>query len=68
MPSKSEFLEKAKEDANAAFAEHCKQWELLQKIPELTIDDLKNWLSARDAFYKAQEGFESIVRQISPIG
>lgn len=68
MPSKSEFLEKAKEEANAAFDEHCKQWELLQQIVEPTTNDLENWLSARDVFYKAQEKFESIVRQISSIG
>ena len=64
MPSKSEFFENAKEAANAAFVEHCMQWNLLQKIVDPTTDDLENWLSARDAFYKAQEKFESIVRQM----
>lgn len=65
MSLQSEFLEKAKNEANAAFDEHCKQWELLQKIAEPTIGDLENWLSARDAFFKAQEKFENIVRQIA---
>lgn len=67
MPSKSEFLEKAKEEANIASDEHCRQWELLQKIAEPTIDDLAHWLSSRDLFYKAQEKFENMVRQISSI-
>lgn len=65
MSSKSKFFQDAKEAANAAFDEHCKQWSLLQNIVEPTTDDLENWLSARDAFYKAQEKFESIVRQMS---
>lgn len=61
----SVFLVKAREAANAAFDEHCKQWELLQQIAEPTIDDLEKWLSARDAFFRAQSEFENIVRQIS---
>lgn|GEM_PF-3249990 len=61
----SESLKKAREEANAAFDEHCKQWELLQKLADPTVDDLAAWLSARDAFFTAQEKFESIVRQVS---
>ncbi len=65
MPSKSEFLEKAKEEANAAFDEHCKQWELLQQIVEPTTDDLENWLSARDVFYKARNYSAALAWQLS---
>lgn len=66
MSNNSEFLTKAREEANAAFDEHCQQWDLLQKVADPTIEDLAAWLSARDAFFKAQEKFESIVRQVSP--
>ena len=66
MSNKSVFLENAKNRANAAFDEHCKQWSLLQEIATPTTEDLAAWLSARDAFFKAQEEFENIVRQISP--
>lgn len=65
MSSKSEFLENARNKANAAFDEHCKQWDLLQNIETPNLEDLAAWLSARDIFFKAQEEFESIVRQIS---
>lgn len=66
MPNNSEFLERAREEANAAFYEHCTQWDLLQKVATPTIEDLAAWLSAREALIKAQEKFENIVRQISP--
>lgn len=67
MLRKSEFLERAREEANSAFDEHCTQWDLLQKIANPTIEDLAAWLSAREALIKAQEKFEDIVRQISPM-
>ena len=63
MQTNSVFLARARDAANAAFDEHCKQWELLQEIAEPTIDDLEKWLSARDAFLRAQSEFENIVRQ-----
>lgn len=66
MPNQSEFLSTAREVANAAFDEHCKQWDLLMKVANPTPEDLANWLSARDALARAQEKFESIVRQVSP--
>jgi hypothetical protein len=65
MPNNSEFLEKARNEANAAFDDHCKQWDLLQELAIPTIEDLTAWLAARDSFFKAQEKFENIVRQIS---
>ena len=65
MQTHSEFLNKARNAANEAFEEHCKQWDLLQKITEPTIDDLEKWLSTRDTFFKLQAEFENIVRQIS---
>ena len=65
MQNNSEFLARARIAANAAFDEHCQQWELLQKIAEPTIDDLENWLTARDSFFRAQYKFENIVWQIS---
>jgi hypothetical protein len=65
MSNKPEFLERARYKANAAFDEHCKQSDLLQNIATPTIEDLADWLSARDTFFKAQEEFEDIVRQIS---
>ncbi|KZN16197.1 MULTISPECIES: hypothetical protein [Pseudomonas] len=64
MSNNSEFLDKARDEANAASDEHCKQWDLLNELASPTIEDLDAWLAARDAFYKAQEKFESIVRQI----
>ena len=67
MLSNSESLERAREEANSAFDEHCKQWDLLQKIANPTIDDLAAWLYAREALIKAQGKFEDIVRQISPV-
>jgi hypothetical protein len=68
MPNNSEFLERAREEANAAFDEHCAQWSLLQKLVNPTIEDLAAWLSTREALIKAQERFENIIRQISPMG
>jgi len=65
MRTNSVFLARAREAANAAFDEHCKQWELLQEIAEPTIDDLEKWVSARSVFFRAQDEFENIVRQIS---
>ncbi|MDR9863444.1 hypothetical protein [Pseudomonas baetica] len=65
MSNNSEFLDKAREEANAAFDDHCKQWELLQELASPTIEDLTAWLAARDSFFEAQEKFEDIVRQIS---
>lgn len=65
MPNKSEFLDKAREEANAAFDNHCKQWSLLQEVASPNIEDLAAWLDARDSFFKAQENFENIIRQTS---
>jgi hypothetical protein len=65
MLNNSDFLDKARDVANAAFDDHCKQWDLLQKLASPTIGDLTAWLAARDTFYKTQEQFESIVRQLS---
>lgn len=55
-------LNKAREVANIAFDEHCKQWELLEKISEPTLDNLSAWLSAHEKFYEAQSKFENIIR------
>ncbi len=63
MTNNSVFLDKARAEANAANDELCKQWDLLNKLASPTIEDLDAWLASRDAFYKAQEKFESIVRQ-----
>jgi hypothetical protein len=57
-------FEKAREEANSAFDEHCAQWGLLQKMPQLPVRDLEKWLSAKAAANLAQERFEAIVRQI----
>jgi hypothetical protein len=65
MLNNSVFFENAREEANVAFDEHCKQWDLLKEIPEPSVNDLAAWLSARDAFFKAQDKFENIVRQLS---
>ena len=67
MPNNSEILERAREEVNAAFDEHCAQWDLLQKVANPTIEDLAAWLSAREALIKAQEKFENIARQVLPI-
>ena len=66
MPTRSEYLDRAREKANLAFDHHCAQWDLLQAKPVPTLEDLDAWLSARDWFYKAQDEFEEIIRQISP--
>lgn len=66
MPNNSAFLERAREEANTAFDEHCTQWDNLQKIATPTIEDLAAWLSAREALINTQEKFANIVRQISP--
>lgn len=65
MPNNSESLDKARAEANAAYDEHCKQWDLLNALASPAVADLNAWLAARDTFYKAQEKFESIVRQTS---
>ena len=67
MSNNSEFLDKAREEANKAFDTHCKQWELLQQLTSPTIEDLADWLAARDSLHEAQEKFEKIVRQIQLI-
>jgi len=65
MRNKSLFLEKAMNLANAAFDAHCKQWDQLQAMADPTIEDMDKWLCSRNAFWKAQDEFEDIVRQIS---
>ena len=66
MSNSSESLDSAREVANRAFDHHCAQWDVLQGKAEPTPEDLEAWLEARDAFYKAQDAFEKIIRQISP--
>ena len=64
MSNNSEFLDKAREAANSANDELCKQWDLLNELAPPTTEALDAWLAARDTFYKAQETFEDAVRQI----
>jgi len=57
-------LENAKEEANKAFDEHCRQWNLLQKIQNPTVEQMEKWLTAKKSANIAQDKFEIIVRQI----
>ena len=65
MSSNSELLNKVRNEANAAFDAHCREWDLLQKLSSPTIEDLAAWLTARDSLIKAQAAFEKMIHQIS---
>jgi hypothetical protein len=58
-------LESLREKANSAFDQHCKQWELLNQIKNLTTADLTEWLASRDYFFKVQSDFEIAIRKNS---
>jgi hypothetical protein len=63
MPIISKYLDRAREKANLAYDHHCEQWELIQDKPAPTIEDLDAWLSARASLHKAEDEFESVIRQ-----
>lgn len=56
-------IEQAKEKANFAFDEHCKQWELLSGLENPTPEDMAPWLEAKALFDAAQAAFECEVRR-----
>ncbi|MCS3418400.1 hypothetical protein M2399_003450 [Pseudomonas sp. BIGb0450] len=66
MPNTTEYLDRAREKANLAYDRHCEQWELIQDKPAPTLEDLDAWLSARASLHKAEDEFESIIRQMHP--
>lgn len=59
-----EYYLKVMDKANAAADEVCRQWLLLEAIPNLTANDLTAWLAGKEAYDIAQAEFEELNQQL----